>query len=83
MSLAELQTKLPPVDECQIIEVTGEAGDVAMLHPMVIHGFGPNRGSRIRFACNPQYQLREPMQIERAGGDYSPVEEAIRAALAR
>ncbi|HTS47472.1 MAG TPA: hypothetical protein VMH05_05985 [Bryobacteraceae bacterium] len=33
-------------------------------------------------ACNPQYQLKEPMQIDRADGAYSPVEEAIRAALA-
>ena len=43
----------------------------------------PNRGSRIRFACNPQYQLKEPMQLDRAGAAYSPVEETIREALVR
>lgn len=52
-----------------------------MLHPMVIHGFGPNMGSRIRFACNPQYQLKEPMRLDRVDAAYSPVEEAIRAGL--
>ncbi len=31
LSLAELQAKLPPVDPAGILEVTGEAGDVAML----------------------------------------------------
>lgn len=81
LSLGELQARLPEVNPAQVIEVAGEAGDVAMLHPMLIHGFGPNRGTRIRFACNPQYQLKEPMKLDRPDGSYSPVEEAIRRAL--
>jgi Phytanoyl-CoA dioxygenase (PhyH) len=81
MDYGELNEKLPPVDPGKVTEVTGEAGDVAMVHPFLIHGFGPNRGKKIRFACNPQYQLKEPMNLDRPDGSYSPIEKAIRQAL--
>jgi hypothetical protein len=77
LSTEELQGKLPPVDPGEVVEVTGEAGDVAMMHPFLVHGFGPNRGNRIRFACNPQYRLRQPRNFRRPDRDYSPVEEAV------
>jgi hypothetical protein len=51
------------------------------MHPLLIHGFGPNRGNKIRFACNPLLPLKEPMQLDRSDGAYSPVEEAIRRAI--
>jgi uncharacterized protein (DUF433 family) len=81
LSPDELQGNLPVVDRARVIEATGEAGDVVMMHPLLIHGFGPNSGRRIRFACNPQYQLREPMSFDRGDGAYSPVEDAIRRTL--
>jgi uncharacterized protein (DUF433 family) len=81
LSPQELQAALPPVDKAEVVEATGEAGDVAMMHPFLVHGFGPNRGRKIRFACNPQYQLTEPMSFDRPDGAYSPVEEAIRQCL--
>ncbi len=81
LSPDQLQAQLPPVDPAQIVETTGRAGDVAMLHPLLIHGFGPNRGSRIRFACNPLIRLQEPMELDRRDGTHSPVEEAVRRAL--
>jgi hypothetical protein len=59
LSLAELQAKLPPADPAGILEVTGEAGDVAML-------------IRSKIRCSSI-----------ADGMYSPVEDAIRTALAR
>jgi Phytanoyl-CoA dioxygenase (PhyH) len=77
LSTHELQVKLPPVDLSHVVEVTGQAGDVAMMHPFLIHGFGPNRGHRIRFACNPQYHLMQPMNFQRRCGDQSPAEEAV------
>src|SRR5579862_3064256 len=40
--------QLTGVGRAIVHEVTGEAGDIAMLHSMTIHGFGPNRGSRTR-----------------------------------
>jgi Phytanoyl-CoA dioxygenase (PhyH) len=77
----DLLRKLPSVGGTQVVELTGEAGDVAMLHPFLIHGFSANTGTRVRFACNPRYSLKEPMQLDRADRAYSPVEEAIRRAL--
>ena len=67
-------------DPRRIVHVTGEAGDVALMHPLLVHGFGPNRGNRIRFACNPLLPLTEPIRLERSDGDYSAIEEAIRRA---
>lgn len=81
LSHSELAARLPPVDPQRVCEVIGAEGDVAFLHPFLIHGFGANRGARVRFACNPQYSLGEPMQLERADDAHSPVEEAIRRAL--
>jgi uncharacterized protein (DUF433 family) len=82
LSHEELTKMLPLADLTRVAQVTGEAGDVAMLHPFLIHGFGPNVGSRVRFACNPQYPLKEAMETDRPDGQHSPVEEAIRRALA-
>jgi ectoine hydroxylase-related dioxygenase (phytanoyl-CoA dioxygenase family) len=81
LSDQQLHRRLPRVKLSRVVELTGEAGDVAMLHPFVIHGFSANRGSRIRFACNPRYSLSRPMELDRADGAHSPVEEAIRRAL--
>jgi hypothetical protein len=65
----------------RVVSVTGEAGDVALLHPFMVHGFGPNTGTRIRFACNPLFQLTEPLKSERPDGNYSAVELATREAI--
>jgi ectoine hydroxylase-related dioxygenase (phytanoyl-CoA dioxygenase family) len=81
LSPGDLAARLPCVEPAQIVEVTGHAGDVALLHPLLIHGFGPNRGRRIRFACNPLFRLRESMKLDRPDGSHSPVETAIRAAI--
>lgn len=82
LSHAELTKQLPEADMTRVAQVTGEAGDVALLHPFLIHGFGPNTGSRVRFACNPQYPLKAALELNRPNGQCSPVEEAIRRALA-
>lgn len=80
-SLDDLMAKLPDIDPEQSVEVTGKAGDIAFLHPFLIHGFGANRGNKVRFACNPQYALKELMNLNRPDENYSPVEAAIRFAL--
>jgi hypothetical protein len=77
----DLLRKLPSVGASQVVELTGKAGDVAMLHPFLIHRSCANTGTKVRFACNPRYSLKEPMQLDRADRAYSPVEEAIRRAL--
>jgi phytanoyl-CoA dioxygenase PhyH len=68
-------------DESQIVHLVGAAGDVALMHPFLIHGFGANQGSRIRFACNPLVQLNDLARLERADREYSAVEMALRKAV--
>lgn len=63
----------------EAVEVTGQAGDVALVHPFLLHARSANTGSRVRFICNPCYALHEPMQFDRK--DLSPVEQAIVNAL--
>ncbi len=70
-------------DPARIVPAMGEAGDVIFLHPLLLHGIGPNHGERIRFLCNPPLELKAPMQLDRPDGDYSPVEQATRRALQR
>jgi hypothetical protein len=78
----EASNLLSPEDS-QIAHLAGEAGDVALMHPSLIHGFGRNNGSHIRFACNPLFQLKEPLELERPDGRYSTVELVTRRAIRR
>ncbi len=80
LSGAELSKLLPQAPE-PVVSVAGRAGDVAFLHPFLLHGFGPNTGGRIRFACNPLIRLVSPLNCRRADGAHSPVEEAVRRAV--
>ncbi|MFY0535395.1 phytanoyl-CoA dioxygenase family protein [Nannocystis pusilla] len=61
----------------------GEAGTVYLCHPFLVHAAQPHRGTRPRFLAQPPLQAREPFRLERADGDYVPVEAAIRRALGR
>jgi hypothetical protein len=64
------------------LEATGSPGDVALIHPFMLHSRSPNTGGRVRFICNPCISLREPMRFDRPRlEDHSPVELAIREAL--
>lgn len=58
-------------------EATGEAGDVYLLHPYMLHAVGQNCLQRPRAITNLCYELREPMTLNRANDDYSPAEAAI------
>ena len=60
---------------------TGEAGDVYLCHPFLVHAAQMHRGSMPRFLAQPPLHPAEPLQLYRADGDYSPVEIAIRHAL--
>jgi hypothetical protein len=61
---------------------TGEAGTVYLCHPFLVHAAQRHRGRRPRFLAQPALPAGEPFVLERAGDDYSPVERAIRIALA-
>ncbi|MCX5661295.1 MAG: phytanoyl-CoA dioxygenase family protein [Planctomycetota bacterium] len=60
------------------IEVTGQVGDVGLMHPFMMHSVSANTGSRPRIICNPCQSLTEHMNFHRTDPDeYSPVERAI------
>jgi hypothetical protein len=64
----------------RLFEVTGEAGDLLLVHPLMLHSASPNPSPRIRFLGNPMVYLQGPLDHRRA--DPSPVELAIARALA-
>ncbi len=59
----------------------GEAGTVYLCHPFLVHAAQRHRGSEPRFMAQPPLLPREPISLERADRDYSPVEQAIRSAI--
>ncbi len=58
-------------------EATGDAGDVYLLHPYLLHAVSQNVLQRPRAIANLCFELREPMCFNRTDGDYSPIEAAI------
>jgi hypothetical protein len=62
-------------------EVTGEAGDVVLIHPLVMHRGSQNQLRRLRVISNAVSSQREPLRFRRADGAYTPVEQAVLDAL--
>lgn len=62
---------------------TGEAGTVYLCHPFLVHSAQPHHGTTPRFMAQPPLYPAEPLRLQREDGSYSPVEIAIRVALAR
>ena len=60
------------------IELTGDAGDVVLMHPYMLHATSQNVMKHGRLITNPPIILREPMQFDRADpSELSPVERAV------
>ena len=59
----------------------GKAGTVYLCHPFLVHAAQRNRGTVPRFLAQPGLIPREPISLFRHDEDYSPVEQAIRAAI--
>lgn len=58
-------------------EVTGDAGDVAILHPFMLHASSQNTIKQPRFMTNPPVVLKEPMNFNRENKeDFSLLERA-------
>jgi hypothetical protein len=60
---------------------TGPAGTVYLCHPFLVHSAQPHRGRRPRFLAQPPLLPSQPLRLDRAEADSSPVERAIRRAL--
>ncbi|MDT0305386.1 phytanoyl-CoA dioxygenase family protein [Streptomyces sp. DSM 44917] len=60
----------------------GEAGDVFLCHPFLIHAAQPHRGREPRFLAQPPLEPVAPLDLERQDGAFSPVERAVLRGLA-
>ncbi|MGW2933020.1 phytanoyl-CoA dioxygenase family protein [Streptomyces sp. NPDC001156] len=66
-----------------LAHATGRPGDVYLCHPFLVHAAQPHHGTRPRFMAQPPLYPAVPYELERADGNHSPVECAIRRGLAR
>ena len=72
------------IEQCSdFVELTGEAGDMVLLHPYMMHRVSANPSPRPRFIANAALVLAEPMRFDRLHGGYSLVELAVLRALGR
>lgn len=56
-------------------EMTGEVGDVVLLHPLMLHSASKNGRRLARIITNPPVSLKEPFNFDRAdASEYSLVE---------
>ncbi|MBS0532476.1 MAG: phytanoyl-CoA dioxygenase family protein [Proteobacteria bacterium] len=60
----------------------GDAGTVYLCHPFLVHAAQPHRGTRPRFMAQPPLLPKEPLSLTRPDDETSPVERAIRDAMA-
>jgi hypothetical protein len=67
------------IGQCRdFVEMTGEAGDVVLLHPFTLHATSQNVLGVSRLITNPALALREPMNFCRPDPeDFSLVEQAV------
>lgn len=65
------------------IEVTGECGDVFLLHPLMLHSASKNPRRLPRIITNPPVSLKQPFCYHRPDGKYSLVEQTTLRALGR
>ena len=70
------------IKECnEFVEMSGNVGDVVLLHPFMLHTVSQNHARIARIITNPPITLREPMNFHREDGDYSLNEQAVLRAL--
>ncbi len=60
---------------------TGQAGDVYLCHPFLIHSAQPHHGREPRFMAQPPLLATGLLDPWREDGAYSPVERALRLGL--
>jgi len=66
------------------VEVTGDVGDIVLMHPYMLHAVSQNHSGIPRFITNPALSLVDPMDFNRADPcDTSPVERAVLQGLGK
>ncbi|TPX19143.1 uncharacterized protein E0L32_011216 [Thyridium curvatum] len=63
------------------VEVTGNVGDVFLLHPLMLHAVANNTLRHVRIITNPPVALKQPHCFDRPDGDFSLVERKTMLAL--
>jgi phytanoyl-CoA dioxygenase PhyH len=81
MPFADVNRHLPNVHRRELALATGQAGDVYLCHPFLVHAGDRNRGSRPRFLAQPPLYWREPLDLDGPPDRDSPVDVAIRIGL--
>jgi hypothetical protein len=73
------------IDRCKnFVELTGDPGDMVLLHPYMLHRASAKVSGPPRFIANAALALREPMRFDRNEDDpYSLVEIAVLRALGK
>jgi hypothetical protein len=73
---------LPQLHDRPLAWATGHAGDVYLCHPFIVHAATwPHRGKTPRFIAQPPLSPVGQLNLDRADGDYSTVEIAVRMGL--
>lgn len=67
---SELTSMIPRMECKEFFEFSGEAGDVVLMHPFMLHGQSRNHSSRPRFLTVRVVELAQPLRFEedRPGG---------------
>lgn len=67
---------LEAIKRCnRFVEMTGEIGDVVLMHPLMLHSASKNHLREVRIITNPPVSLKEPFDFARDDPDeYSLVE---------
>jgi Phytanoyl-CoA dioxygenase (PhyH) len=81
LSFMDLGARLGPTEARPIALATGAAGDVYLCHPFLVHAAQVHRGTRPRIIAQPGLAPVGPLVLDRADGDHSPVEQAVRIGL--
>jgi hypothetical protein len=82
LSIMPLAGKAVVTENHPVALATGEAGTVYLCHPFLVHAAQMHRGRVPKFMAQPGLIPREQIALERADGNYSPVERSIREAIA-
>ncbi|MBA3684140.1 MAG: phytanoyl-CoA dioxygenase [Planctomycetes bacterium] len=84
LDVNELARRVSAQPRPRVLEATGSAGDIYLLHPFMLHTRSANTGSDVRFICNPCLPLVERMDLDPASTrDHSPLERSIMEAISR
>ncbi|GAA3394320.1 phytanoyl-CoA dioxygenase family protein [Cryptosporangium minutisporangium] len=72
---------VPASADRPVVHATGEAGDVYLCHPFLVHAAQPHTGRQPKFMAQPPLDPVGELVLDRPDGAYSPVEQAVRLGL--